>query len=63
MCRTFLETIMVSRYCLKFLSSKSSSHWIKGAFVKIILVSGAGTPEPATKTFLDSNNFFKSVSR
>ena len=60
--RIFLETIMVSRYCLKFLYSKSCSYWIKGAFIKVILASGGGSPDPAAKTFFDSNNFFKSVS-
>ena len=57
----FLET-MVSRYCPKFLSSESCSYWIKGAFIKVILASGAGSPDPAAKAFLDSNSFFKSVS-
>ena len=62
-CRMFLETITVSRYCLKCLSSNSCSYCIKGAFVKIILASGEGSSDPAANTFLDSNNFFRSVSR
>ena len=38
--KIFLETIIVSKYCPKFLSSKICSYWIKGAFVKIIFASG-----------------------
>ena len=50
----FLETIIVSRYCLKLLSSKNCSYWRKAAFVKIIFASGA----PIAFTFhFDSNNF------
>ena len=36
---------------------------MKGAFVKIILVSEEGIPAVAASTFLDSNSFFGSVSR
>ena len=50
--RIFLETIIVFRYCLKFLSSKSCSYWMKGAFLKIIFASGDGIGEPAVITFL-----------
>ena len=49
---------MVSRYCLKILSSKSCSYWMKGAFVKIIFGLGDGIAEPAA-----INHFFISVSR
>ena len=59
----FLETIIVSRYCLKFLSSKIHSYWMKGAFVNIIFASGAGIVAVEPRTFLDSNSFFISVSR
>ena len=58
--KIFFETIIVSAYCLKFLSSKDCLYWIKDAYVKIIFASGA----PISVTlFFDSNNFFMSVSR
>ena len=55
--RMFLETIVVSRYCLNFLSSRSCSYRMKGAFVKIILASGEGRAAEAASTSLDSNSF------
>ena len=36
---------------------------MKGAFAKIILTSGGGRTAVAATTFLDSNSFFRSVSR
>ena len=55
---------MVSRCCLKFLSNKICSYWIKGALVKRISASGAGAEVVlAANTFLDSNNLFMSVSK
>ena len=50
--KNFLETVIVSRYCLKFFSSKSCSYLMKGAFVKIILASGVGTAAVEARTFL-----------
>ena len=44
--KTFLETIMVSKYCLKFLSSKNCPYCEKGGFVKVIFASGAPIAVP-----------------
>ena len=61
--RIFLDIIVISRYCPKFLSSNICTYWMKGAFVNIIFASGIGIAAPDARTFLDSNNFFISVSR
>ena len=36
---------------------------MKGVFVKFILASGEVRPAVAVGTYLNSNNFFRSVSR
>ena len=56
--KTFLETITVSRYCLKFLSNKNCSYCIKGDFVKIIFASG----DPIVVTFFFGFKQFFHVS-
>ena len=56
----FLETMIVSRYCLKFLFSKNCSHCIKDALVKNnMTIWGCN----CCYIFLDSKSFFMSVSR
>ena len=58
--KIFLETIMVSRYCLQTLSNKNCLYWIREGFVKIVFASG----DPIVVTFfLDLKSFFMSVSR
>ena len=58
--RFFLETMIVSRYCLKFLFSKNCSHCIKDALVKNNMsIWGCN----CCYLFLDSKSFFMSVSR
>lgn len=60
----FLDTIIVSRYYLKFISKRICSYWMKGAFVKMILASGLlGIVAVGAWTFFDSKSFFRSVSR
>lgn len=59
--KIYLETIIVSTYCLKFLSNTNCLYCIKGGFVKIIFASG--NPIVATFFFLDSNSLFISISR
>ena len=60
--KTFLETIIVFWYCLKFLSSKGSSYWMKDAFVKTIFASRAGIAVPAAKSFLNLKKILIFVS-
>ena len=56
----FLETIIVSRYCQKFLSSKNYLYWRKKAFVKVAVASRAPV---AFAFYSDSDNFFMPISR
>ena len=58
--KIFLDIIIVSIYCLKFLSSKNYSYRMKEALVKIVLASGA---QIKVTIFLDSKSFFISASR
>ena len=50
--KIFLETIIVSRYRLNFLSSKSCSYWMNDSFVRIIFTSGVGIAAAESRTFL-----------
>ena len=60
----FLDTMIVSRCCLKFLSNKICSYWIKVALVNMISASGVGAVVVVeASTFLDSNNFAEFVSK
>ena len=58
--RFFLKTMIVSRYCLKFLFSKNCSQCKKGALVKNNLSVWDCN---CCYLFLDSKSFFMSVSR
>ena len=58
--RFFLKTMIVSRYCLKFLFSKNCSQCKKGALVK----NNLGVWDcNCCYLFLDSKSFYMSVSR
>ena len=60
----FFETMIVSRCCLKILSSKICSYCTNGARVNKISTSGSGGDFTVlARAFLDSNSLFMLVSK